>query len=253
MPAPRPARGQKSPSIQAFQSKAARRGPAPGIKFFSTAGTARAGGHSAGGLGRGAAGRGWSCNRRSGPRSRSPPAGRFARKPAQAAARRSSRPTIETSARLPGANTGAKRGSAIRASTLPPAPRARRRSSRRRCGRDIAARRRGGDRGDIGQRLQQPVHQRAALQRVGAQLDRFAGPHRMASSAADRTGAAGFRRMLPTALMSAARMAARSALSWPPRRSRGRGEHPPAASSASPGQGRSRSPEAAARTCRDPW
>ena len=184
MPAPRPARGRKSPSIQAFRSKAARRGPAAGDKVLrAPPGRARAGGHSPREpRPRSSAGRGWSCSRRSGPRA-GVTTSRSICPETSAGGRpgRSSRPTIETSARLPGANTGAKRGSAIRASTLPPAPRARPRSSRRHCGRDsdsAASRRRSAR--DIGQRLQQPVHQRAALQRAGAQLDRFAGPDAMA-------------------------------------------------------------------------
>ena len=66
-----------------------------------------------------AAGRDWSCNRRSGPRS-GVTTSRSICPETSAGGRpgRSSRPTIETSARLPGANTDAKRGSAIRASTL---------------------------------------------------------------------------------------------------------------------------------------
>ena len=47
MPAPRPARGRKSPSIQGFRSKAARRGPAaPDRACAAPRGRARAGGHS---------------------------------------------------------------------------------------------------------------------------------------------------------------------------------------------------------------
>ena len=113
-----------------------------------------------------AAGRDWSCNRRSGPRS-GVTTSRSICPETSAGGRpgRSSRPTIETSARLPAANTAAKRGSSIRASTpaasasrspsvQPSALRARYPSaaSRRRVGRDV------------GQGLQQPVHQRAALQ-----------------------------------------------------------------------------------------
>ena len=68
-------------------------------------------------LGRGlAAGRGWSCSRRSEPpRSVTTSRSIWPETSAGGCPGRSSRPTIETSARLPGANTGANRGSAIRA------------------------------------------------------------------------------------------------------------------------------------------
>ena len=82
---------------------------------------------------------------------------------------RSSRPTIETSARLPAANTGAKRASAIRASDLAAS------ACALLLGPAVGIAGQIGQRGlaaalggDIGQRLQQPVHQRAALQRAGA-------------------------------------------------------------------------------------
>ena len=65
-----------------------------------------------------AAGRDWSCNRRSGPRPASPPAGRSDRKPAPAAV--PAGPAVRRWTPRRGcrrANTAAKRGSSIRAST----------------------------------------------------------------------------------------------------------------------------------------
>ena len=138
MPARRPARGPKSPSNQAFRSKAARPGRPLGIKFWQHRPVeGELADIACGRFGRRrAAGRGWSCSRRSGFRPASPPAGRSG--PDTSAGGlpgRSSRPTIGTSARLPGANTAAKRASAISASTCPRARRARPRSSPRHCGR----------------------------------------------------------------------------------------------------------------------
>ena len=125
---------------------------------------------------------------------------------------------------------------------------------RRRCGRDRQRGLAAALGGDIGQRLQQPVHQRAALQGPGARTMRLAGPDAMAfARRRDRMAATGFRRCSPAARVSAAMTAAR-----PARRLRRRraapagGAHPRAASSASPCRRRSRSPRAASRNWRGP-
>ena len=147
-----------------------------GIKLSAAPpGRARAGGHSPRApRPRRPAGRGWSCSRRSGPRLASPPAGRSAPKPARAGVPAAPAcPAIETSARLPGANTGAKRGSPISASIAsPPAPRGQPRSSRRRCGRDTAAPHRGGA----------PARHRAAIAAAGAPACRAAARGRATGS-----------------------------------------------------------------------
>ena len=121
MPARRPARGWKSPSIQRFRSKAARRGPAAGDKACAAPpGRARAGGHSPSAPRPGRLGGAWLVLKSTIRTSLSVTTSRSIC-PETSAGRppgRSSRPTIETSARLPGANTGAKRASAIRASVL---------------------------------------------------------------------------------------------------------------------------------------
>ena len=152
MPARRPAQERKSPSIQGFRSRAARRGRSAGDKACAAPpGTARAGGHSPAGRPAAAVGGAWlvlkSTIRTSLRRHHQPVdlPGNQRRWPSRAA---SSRPTIETSARLPGANTGAKRRIHDQGQhAFRQRARAHPRSSRRRCGRGSPAQRRGGARG----------------------------------------------------------------------------------------------------------
>ena len=112
MPAPRPARGRKSPSIQAFRSRAARRGRPAGDKACAAPpGTARAGGHSRAGASAAVVGGAWLVLKSTIRTSSGVTTSRSIWPETSAGGwpGRSSRPTIDTSARLPGANTGANR------------------------------------------------------------------------------------------------------------------------------------------------
>ena len=149
-----------------------------------------------------AAGRDWSCNRRSGPRLASPPAGRFAPKPVPAAvpadpAVRRWPPRRGCRRRIPPQSAGPRSGPA----PPPRAPRGRRRSNRRHCGRDTPARRRGGasiamSGSDCSSRCTS-VPRKSARARSA---ERFAGAEAFdLHPRRDRTGAAGGRRFAPAA------------------------------------------------------
>ena len=150
MSVPRPARGRKSPSNQAFRSRAARRGSAAGDKVWqhrpvqrelADIGRRRLGRS----LGRGVIG--LEIDDQNLVRRDDQPvdlARHQCRRPArQRPAVRRSPPRRGCRRRTP----AAKRGSAIKPSTLSASAAARSRSSRARCGRDSRARRRAGARG----------------------------------------------------------------------------------------------------------
>ena len=110
--------------------------------------------------------------------------------------------------------------------------------------------------GDIGQRLQQPVHQRAALQGAGAlrRAIRRSVPcgcrprrGRMAAAelSAEISGCAGVSSQLGSTIGGGC--------GWRSGGQRPTARSPPRAYSASPGRWRSRSPEAARRNRRAPW
>ncbi len=169
MPARASSAGAEISINSGFRSRAARRGPAAGDKAWpAPPGTARAGGHSRSGPRSGRLGGAWLVLKSTIRTSRSVTTRRSIC-PDTSAGRppgRSSRPTIETSARLPGANTGAKRGIRDQGQrACRPAPAVLPRSSRRRCGPDRPARRRGGAR----------RRYRAAIAAAGAPACRAAG------------------------------------------------------------------------------
>ena len=122
MPVPRPAREQKSPSNQRFRSRAARRGRlCLGIKLAQNRPVQRElAGHRRSARRRAVRGGAWLVLKSTIKTSFGVTTSRSICPETSAGGRpgRSSRPTIATSARLPSANTGANRGSAISASTF---------------------------------------------------------------------------------------------------------------------------------------